>query len=173
MKLNKIKQTLCALFSVVLTTFIILAPIEVKAGGWNYKCTTDKITGVVEGQIYGPETTGEGGDITSALRYTEGKDSSGVYLWFSYLNLDGDDENGISVQQIFKPKGEPERRVYITRNNRWLIAIDGSYALENMKKQNELVMRLPYYRIGDVVFSYSLIGFQSVLAKMQASCKFK
>ena len=173
MKLNKIKQTLCALFSVVLTTLIILAPIEVKADGWDYNCRTDPITGEVARELIGPLTKSDRGDIKSFLGYTEYKDSLVVYLWFDYLNINTDGESRIKVEQIFKPKGKPEMKTYIISDDKWLVVVDQDYALENMKKQNELVIRLPYYRIGNVVFSYSLIGFQSALAKMQASCKFK
>ncbi len=176
MKLNKIKQTLCALFSVVLTTLIILAPIEVKAEGWDYSCDKDEITGKITGHVYSPLGKNNKRDIDTRLFYTQtGNLNYSIYLSFDYLHPTGRDGNDVILTHIFKPHGEPGRQYYKIVNSRWLLFTGGNKysALEDMKKQNEFLIRINYYSIGDITFTYSLIGFQSALAKMKASCKFE
>ena len=200
MKLNKIKQTLCVLFSVVLTTFIILAPIEVKAEDWEYKCDIDKTTGDATGRIFGPQVTGrvlvtpvkwDMVDITSSFYYSRYKSGYRLYLNFTNLDLLHDSGGGIienflmklrrsmidagyiTLRQGFMPKNKDMELAEYFYSEKELHFEDDDYILENMKSQKTFIIQLPYRKLGLVTFFYPLMGFQDVLAKMQASCKFK
>ena len=79
----------------------------------------------------------------------------------------------ITLRQAFMPKDEEiELAEYFYSGNE-LYFEDEDYVLENMKSQKMFIIQLPYRKLGLVTFYYPLMGFQDVLAKMQASCKFK
>ena len=175
MKHNIIKSGVLA--CLVFINMVYVIPVQAKE--WGYRCDTDKITGEVTGHIYGPDSIGdkrEFSDISSSIYYSQNKNDYWIYIHFNYLNIDSTDallSNKITLQQIFKPDGAPERGEYTIKNSRWLFFKEPGYAstLEKLKTQNEFLIRIPYFSLGDVTFSHALTGFQSALTKMQTDCK--
>ena len=170
--LNKMK---IGLLSALVFTMLMFSNF-LYASDWRIGCKSDEITGKVLGYVASKRAMVNVGNIESTIVYTATKNNlldkikPDIYLHFSYLNLQSPGPY-MHPKILYKPFNKPVTQYFLITDNR-LYFEPKKRAMRFISTNDELTVKLHYYKRGAVVFRYNLTGIVPAIDEMLNTCEF-
>lgn len=133
---------------------------------WNEENYTDQMTGRTSQSIYVSSIwTSVGGSVESCHLYVRNTGGNiDVFLYAGYVNLNGSEPHYIKVKVDEKPLWESG--ISKSTDGKAVFINNVSQMIGQLRGSSSILLRLEYYSLGDVTFSFKTSGFDKAYSEL-------